>query len=500
MKKVVKVSIGNIAFTIAEDAHLILNEYLADLSKHYKNKQSGDEIIDGIEERIAELLYERGGKESVVTSDVIKEIIAVLGKAEDIDQEEGENRTQENEGRVKKLYRDPLNKVFGGVCGGLAAFFNRDALLFRVLFVILFIGFSIFHWHFGGSFFAILYIVLWIVVPAANTTEQRCAMRGESPSIQDIQKNINNGMKNFEKGAMKMANDSCSSDIWKNIARVIEIFIGFIFTIIGLSGLAIAVISFFGFEILGYSFSSSVSNMYSIFFGGVAGLWLLKISVILPFIGLLYAGIVMLFNFKSPKWKPGLIIFILWFLSVIGVAFIVISNSMRFINTEECVTKAPLSIPKDTLYIEYAQLDKWGDSKVVIDADEDDFDMFFLDDSKKNAAKFIYYPEVNLYRNDEAANELVAKTNIIHDNVSLKEFNSFSEIGFFSLKGDTLILDPIVYERDHPYKEYKSRVNLHIGNNTEVIIQKPIYHQFKNNFKYSNIDWVNNFNFIYNFN
>lgn len=56
----------------------------------------------------------------------------------------------------KKLFRSKSNELIGGVCGGLAAYFNTDPILFRILFVVAFI--------FGGSGF-LIYIVLWIAVP-----------------------------------------------------------------------------------------------------------------------------------------------------------------------------------------------------------------------------------------------------------------------------------------------------------------------------------------------
>ena len=55
MKKVIKVSVGNLAFTIDEDGYELLKAYLGELNAHYRNIQNGDEIIEGIEERMAEL-------------------------------------------------------------------------------------------------------------------------------------------------------------------------------------------------------------------------------------------------------------------------------------------------------------------------------------------------------------------------------------------------------------------------------------------------------------
>ena len=57
---------------------------------------------------------------------------------------------------AKKLYRSTLDKMIGGVAGGLAEYFDIDTTLVRVLFVVVvFLG--------GGGIIA--YIILWIVVP-----------------------------------------------------------------------------------------------------------------------------------------------------------------------------------------------------------------------------------------------------------------------------------------------------------------------------------------------
>jgi phage shock protein PspC (stress-responsive transcriptional regulator) len=57
---------------------------------------------------------------------------------------------------AKKLYRSTIDKMLGGVAGGLAEYFDIDSTLVRVLFiVVVFLG--------GGGIIA--YIILWIVVP-----------------------------------------------------------------------------------------------------------------------------------------------------------------------------------------------------------------------------------------------------------------------------------------------------------------------------------------------
>jgi phage shock protein C len=59
----------------------------------------------------------------------------------------------------RKLYRSQSQRMLAGVCGGLAEYFNIDATVMRVLFLILAV--------FGG-WGLVLYLVMWIVVPDAS--------------------------------------------------------------------------------------------------------------------------------------------------------------------------------------------------------------------------------------------------------------------------------------------------------------------------------------------
>lgn len=56
----------------------------------------------------------------------------------------------------KKLYRDEYHKVLGGVCSGLAEYFDMDVTIVRLLFAFTF-------FVMGVGF--IPYIILWIVLP-----------------------------------------------------------------------------------------------------------------------------------------------------------------------------------------------------------------------------------------------------------------------------------------------------------------------------------------------
>jgi phage shock protein C len=60
----------------------------------------------------------------------------------------------------KRLYKSKTNKVLGGVCGGLAEYFDVDPVLVRVIAVVLiFTGMSV-----------IAYLILWVIMPQQSET------------------------------------------------------------------------------------------------------------------------------------------------------------------------------------------------------------------------------------------------------------------------------------------------------------------------------------------
>ncbi len=59
---------------------------------------------------------------------------------------------------AKKLTRSIRQRMLGGVCGGLAEYFNIDVSLVRLLFVALWLVTALFP-------VTLFYIIAWIVVP-----------------------------------------------------------------------------------------------------------------------------------------------------------------------------------------------------------------------------------------------------------------------------------------------------------------------------------------------
>ncbi len=187
MKKTIRIHISGFIFNIDEDAYKILEKWLNRISEKYKNEEDGEEIFNDIEMRVAELFEEKVGNEGVVTQKEVEEIIKTMGQPEDFENDEEpvtENKTDYSKKKSRKqrrLYRDEENKIIAGVCSGLGNYFGIDPVIFRLLFVA---GLII------GGFGTLLYIILWIAIPKAETIAQKLEMNGEPVTISNIEKAI----------------------------------------------------------------------------------------------------------------------------------------------------------------------------------------------------------------------------------------------------------------------------------------------------------------------
>ena len=181
MKKTLNIGIGGKSFIIDEDAHARLQKYLETFRSRLTGGQ-GEEVMDEIEARIAELLLSNlGSGQQSVSLALVNQITAQLGMPDGKPEFEqiNENMEEPTMNPVKKLYLDVEDRKLGGVCSGLAAYFDIDVTLIRVLFLAtLFIG--------GFGFW--LYIIIWIVAPQALTPAQKCELRGWETNAENLAK------------------------------------------------------------------------------------------------------------------------------------------------------------------------------------------------------------------------------------------------------------------------------------------------------------------------
>ncbi|MCK9611848.1 MAG: PspC domain-containing protein [Bacteroidales bacterium] len=202
MNKTISINIGGLFFQIDEEAYKLLENYLNSLKKHFENTEGKEEILQDIESRISEIFQSKieKGQALILPADV-EEAIKILGKPDDIgdSEDQKENKKEKSTNFKKRLYRDEDDKVLGGVCSGLGHYLNIDPVWFRIFFIVaLFI--------FGSS--ALIYLILWIIIPKATTTEEKLNMKGEPMTISEIQENIENEFQDLKSRFKEMKNDA----------------------------------------------------------------------------------------------------------------------------------------------------------------------------------------------------------------------------------------------------------------------------------------------------
>lgn len=213
MKKTLTVNLGGTVFHIDEDAYRLLDNYLCNLRLHFRKQEGAEEIVNDMETRISELFTEKLNEGlQVITISEVEEIIARMGKPEDFDGDPSEESTsrQKTTGAGSRsgsgasstirhhLYRDPNNKVLAGVASGIAAYFDWDVTLIRVLFIcLLFVPYCP---------MIILYIIGWIVIPEARTAAEKLSMRGEPITVENIGKTVTDGFEKVANGVNDYVN------------------------------------------------------------------------------------------------------------------------------------------------------------------------------------------------------------------------------------------------------------------------------------------------------
>ena len=175
MKKNITINLFGSLYAIDEDAYELLNQYQNNMRRYFSRKEGGEEIAEDIERRIAELFDElKASGVEAITIEHVRDIISRIGNPEEMDGTETEatadetddapKESERKENVHKKLFRNPDDKMLGGVTSGLACYFGIDPLWLRLL-MILFAWFS-----FGTTI--IIYLILWVIVPEAWTPEE----------------------------------------------------------------------------------------------------------------------------------------------------------------------------------------------------------------------------------------------------------------------------------------------------------------------------------------
>ena len=190
MKKNITINLFGTLYAIDEDAVALLEQYLDNMKRYFSRRDGGDEIADDIEHRVAELFAElcSEGVEAI-TIEHVQDIIRRIGNPEELDSpasepdEQGSGMPPEpplqrsgsqdgaDQRSQRKLFRDPDDKLLGGVMSGLCQYFGgTDPLPWRIILVVL--------CFFSLQVVSVVYIIAWALIPQARTAEDRLQMRG----------------------------------------------------------------------------------------------------------------------------------------------------------------------------------------------------------------------------------------------------------------------------------------------------------------------------------
>lgn len=380
MNKTVSVNISGFIFNIEEIAYEKLSRYLNTIRGYFSESTGAEEIIEDIEARIAELFQEKiSNTYQVIKLKDVNEVIAVMGEPEEYidgeaeefaEEERSSGSTATRKSKYRKIYRDPDDKVLGGVCSGIGYYFGIDPIWIRLLFVILLIGF-------GTG--VLLYIILWIIIPKANTASEKLEMKGDPVTAENIGKQVEEEISNLKKkftdkdGEVKQSASKVStglSNFFSFLGKLLGLLLnsigkvlGFLFVLIGLS---VLVSLLFGIGASGEFISniSHVGNMHinypeflSLFPEGMENLGWLKFFAILtfgiPFLALILLGFNMLTNFAFKVRGLGIAMFLVWFIVSVGSVFFVGTIVKDYANEyDEKSTITLDQITSDTLMIE----------------------------------------------------------------------------------------------------------------------------------------------------
>jgi phage shock protein PspC (stress-responsive transcriptional regulator) len=299
MNKTVTINVSGIVFHINEDAYDTLNNYIVSIRAYVSGTPDSAEIMGDIEARIAELLQQSlNENKQVVTMTDIDHVKSILGQPEDFASEQQETAASVKSVPVKKrLFRDPDEKVIGGVCAGLAAYFDIDKVWVRLVMVIL---------TFFGGLSVWVYLIMWMVMPVARTSAEKAAMRGESGDINSI-------MRSFREEAGEVKNRfSRHGKIASDATGVMNAVFVFLVRLFGAFLLVVGCLLMVGFltTVLGISIMTEntwVANWKEALLDSPSSYFLGLLSYILvigiPVSMIIYTGVKLLFRLKySNRW------------------------------------------------------------------------------------------------------------------------------------------------------------------------------------------------------
>lgn len=509
MKKTVTVNISSIIFHIDEDAYEKLLDYIDEIRGYLGSTEGIEEIIEDVEARIAEMLQVKiTDSKQVITIEDVNEVILQMGEPSQFgtETEPTTKNKRERNSTAKRFYRDPDNKVIGGVCSGIGNYFNIDTLWIRIIFAaaLLFFGSGV-----------LLYIFLWVITPEARTTAEKLEMRGEKVNIYNIEKSVkkefnqikNRFSKNKKKENSDLTRDRNTENIFERIIhifitilkislRIFIIFFGIVLIFIGI----FLLIGFLGSFIKGGEVISltnigatniSLSAFLKLVIDSPGQVTVLIIGLFLligvPLIMIIYNGIKMIFGFKSRFKVIGISAFSLWFTGLILCFFI----SIRVVNefSSKVVVPRKYNITQHNnkpLYIDIKSNDSI-ENYLEYNSDILTKNWFLMKlDGQKSSFGI---PNIRIVTSETDSIKLIIYSEARGRNTKEASINADNIKYDFIQTDSSLVLDPFFTVNNYEkWRLQMVRVLIKIPEGKKVVINKRLYYYFNNNINDMNYD------------
>jgi phage shock protein PspC (stress-responsive transcriptional regulator) len=203
MNKVIIINLNGNAYHLEENGYDALRAYLDNAGRRLEGNPDKDEIIADIEQAIADKFRALlGANKSVVVTRDVESVIAEMGTVEDSSgagpqpgaqqASKPEQAKTETHGPAKRLYKVHEGAMIAGVCNGIAAYFNIDVTVVRVIFAIL-------SATYGSGL--LLYVLLALLLPTAVTSAEKSEAFGAPSTSQEFirraRQGYYEGMKTF---------------------------------------------------------------------------------------------------------------------------------------------------------------------------------------------------------------------------------------------------------------------------------------------------------------
>ncbi len=403
MNKTININLAGLFFHIDEDAYNRLQKYLNAVRRSFSGTQGSEEIMSDIEARIAELFLEKRANElQVISIAHVEEVITIMGQPEDYEVDEDifeepkRSKSKHKDGAQppfkRPLFRDTLNGYVGGVSAGLGHFAGIDPIWVRVLWVI-----SLFP---SGGFSILLYLLLWVIVKDAVSTNQRLAMMGKEINISNIGEKVQSGFDEVvdgqtdadyrivgqkgKRGTVRFF--SFIGRLIKGFFKAIVKIIGLFLFLIGITALISIVLGIIGlgtvqiqgndfFRLIEYGIPENISLV-----------WIYIITFLLvgiPMLVLAILGLKLLISNMNSIGRPAkIILLLLWIASVIGLCVIIANIGASHAFEGKITRSEELSIDQnrvfqltmdDTSYEGYDNI-HFNGNKMSVNFDNDGFE------------------------------------------------------------------------------------------------------------------------------